>query len=70
MKQCTTKSQRQNFITSAFDRLTTENQEKLLTFAIKLEEKQKTVPESKDTGRKRMKSIVKKEQEQKKQRKN
>ena len=70
MKQCTTKSQRQNFITNAFDRLIPENQEKLLTFAIKLEEKQKTVPESKDTGRKRMKSIVKKEQEQRKQRKN
>ena len=60
MKQCATKSQRQNFITSAFDRLTPENQEKLLTFALKLEEQQETGPESKDTGRKRIKRVVQK----------
>ena len=59
MKQCTTKTQRQNFITNAFDRLTPENQEKLLTFALKLEEQQETGPESKDTGRKRIKRVVK-----------
>jgi hypothetical protein len=65
MKQKATRTQRENYLTQAFERLTPQNQIRLDTITAQLARLHETSPESRPAGGKKPKSVLQHNKERK-----